>query len=393
MGLLEKIFPKKKEPVSSGFFETLTAYKPAYTSWSGEIYESELVRAAIDAKARHNSKLGITITGTAQPKLRTRLQHRPNSFQTWPQFFYRLTTILEAKNTAFIVKVYDENMETVGIMPILPSTYELIDVNGEPWIRFHFSSGKNAADKLVNIGIMTKFQLGSDFFGDSNTALNQTMELISIQNQAIEAAAENSSSYRFVAKVSNFMQPEDLANERKRFSENNLSGGSGSGLLLFPNTYTDIKQLQDSAYQSNPEERAQIRENIFNYFGVNEDVLQNKAHGDQLDAFYNGAIEPFAVQWSDVVSTMLFTEKELSNGNKIMANANRLQYMTTSEKVSMAQQLGDRGAITINEIRELFNYPPMDEGNHAPIRGEYYFTDQPRPADLNSNGGKTDDQN
>ena len=206
-------------------------------------------------------------------------------------------------------KVYDENMETVGIMPILPSTYELIDVNGEPWIRFHFSSGKNAADKLVNIGIMTKFQLGSDFFGDSNTALNQTMELISIQNQAIEAAAENSSSYRFVAKVSNFMQPEDLANERKRFSENNLSGGSGSGLLLFPNTYTDIKQLQDSAYQSNPEERAQIRENIFNYM---EDL--NIYHDLQIP---NNDVKYMKDKVNLFCSTLLRRYYEINKGNNL----------------------------------------------------------------------------
>jgi hypothetical protein len=49
----------------------------------------------------------------------------------------------------------------------------------------------------------------------------------------------------------------------------------------------------------------------------------------------------------------------------------------------MAQQLGDRGILTIDEIRELFNYAPMPDGNgqHAPIRGEYYFVDEGRQED------------
>ena len=61
----------------------------------------------------------------------------------------------------------------------------------------------------------------------------------------------------------------------------------------------------------------------------------------------------------------------------MIANANRLQYMSTSAKVQMAKELGDRGALTIDEIRELFNYAPLPDGvgQVAPIRGEYKATD------------------
>ena len=44
----------------------------------------------------------------------------------------------------------------------------------------------------------------------------------------------------------------------------------------------------------------------------------------------------------------------------------------------MAKELGDRGAILIDEIRELFNYEPLPDGagQVAPIRGEYKATDE-----------------
>ena len=111
---------------------------------------------------------------------------------------------------------------------------------------------------------------------------------------------------------------------------------------------------------------------MFDYIGINEDVIQGKANSDQLDAFFNLAIEPFAIALSEGLSKMLYTDEERSFGNHVYVNANRLQYMSVSEKVTMAQQLGDRGALTINEIRELFNYPPIEDGDVAFIRGEYY---------------------
>ena len=117
-----------------------------------------------------------------------------------------------------------------------------------------------------------------------------------------------------------------------------------------------------------------IQKNVYDYFGVNEAILQNTAVGDAMDAFWNGAIEPFAIQLSEVLTKMLFNENERAHGSRVHVVANRLQYMTTSEKIAMAQQLGDRGMIMIDEIRELFNYAPLPDGRgqHAPIRGEYY---------------------
>ena len=74
----------------------------------------------------------------------------------------------------------------------------------------------------------------------------------------------------------------------------------------------------------------------------------------------------------------MFSERERAQGTKIVANANRLQYMSVTQKVQMAKELGDRGAILIDEIRELFNYAPLPDGagQVAPIRGEYKATDE-----------------
>ena len=386
MSLLDKIFrpdeAKKSEEAlkeAKSFFQTLTAYAPVFTNWGGAIYESEIVRAAIDARARHISKLKVETMGTANPSLQSKLAQGPNQFQTWSQFLYRVSTILDINNTAFIVPVFDERMIITGVFPVLPSQCSLVEYAGEVWLRYQFSSGQYAAVEFRKCAVLTKHQYESDFFGDRNTPLKETMQLIHIQNQGIQEGVKNAATFRFMASLNNFSSTEDLKKEAKRFTEANLSTESKSGgFLLFPNTYKDIKQIDVKPYSIDADQMQQIRENVFNYFGVNEKVLQNSAAAAELEAFFDGAIEPFAIQFSEAMTKMLFSERERAQGSYLIANANRLQYMSTSEKVSMARELGDRGAILIDEIRELFNYEPLPNGagQVAPIRGEYKATDE-----------------
>lgn len=374
MGLFEKIFRRPSKASSSGeYFTTLTAYSPAFTTRAGSMYEYDLVRAAVDARARHISKLEVRATGAAKPKLQSRIPRRPNDFQTWSQFLYRTSTILDMQNTAFIVPVTDVYGEQIGYYPVLPSRCELVNVNGELWIRYRFNSGKTAALPAAECGVMTKFQYGDDFFGETNSAINPTLKMLDMQNTSIEEAVKQSATYRFMAKVSNFAREEDLAKERKRFDREHLQG-DGGGILLFPNTYTDIKQIEPKPYTVDAKEMEQIKENVFNYFGVNIEVLQNKALGNTLDAFFNGAIEPFEIQLSEVLTGMTFSDREIAAGSRIEVTSNRLQYMPVDTKINMVNQLGDRGMITLDEARALFNLPPLPDGAGAaaPIRGEYY---------------------
>ena len=385
MGLLDSIFrPDKNRAEQEALknaratFKTLTAYRPAFTTWRGAIYESDLVRAAIDARARHISKLKVEIHGAAKPGLQSKLRQGPNQWQTWSQFLYRVSTILDAseRSTCIIVPVLDEYLVTTGYFPVLPDKCEVVDFKGEPWLRYNFTHGQTAATPMKDCAVLTKYQYKNDFFGDGNGALDETMKLVHIQNEGIEEAVKNSATYRFMAQVNNFTMADDLAKERKRFTQENLvADAEAGGLLLFPNTYQNIQQIKNTPYTVDAAQMELIKTNVSNYFGVNERVMQNLATGEELDAFFNGAIEPFAIQFSEAMTKAIFTERERAQGSYLIANANRLQYMSTAAKVQMAKELLDRGVMTINEARELFNYADMEGGDVAPIRGEYKATD------------------
>ena len=376
MGLFEKIFkPKEYKQAldnAQGTFKMLTAYEPVFTSWNGAIYESELVRSAIDARARHISKLQVVLTGNAQPKLKTRMQFQPNPYQTYSQWLYKISTILDCTNTCFIVPMLDDDtLETIGFYPVLPHRATVIDYGGEAWLKYDFYNGKTGAVELAKCAVLTKHQYKSDFFGDNQDALKDTLRVIHLQNEAIREAVKSSSSFRFMAKLTNFTNAKDgLKKERDRFTKENFTGEGG--LLLFPNTYDEIKQIDSKPFTVDSAQMNYIRENVDRYFGVSAKVMNNSASVDELDSFFNGCVEPFSIALSQSLTKAIYSTTEQAFGSKVIVNANRLQYMNTASKVQLAKELGDRGAMTINEIRELFNNEPIPDGDVAFIRGEYY---------------------
>lgn len=390
MSLFDMIFKNRPKPRGEyeTFFRMLDGYTPHFTTWGGGMYESELVRAAINARATHVSKLSVELQGSARPALRAKMQHAPNRFQTWSQFLYRACTLLDVHNTLFITPVFDEYGEISGIYTPLPQKCEIVQYGGVPYLRYEFAWGDRAAIEFDLCGVMTKFQYKNDLFGENNNALFPTMDLIHMQNQGIQEGVKSAATYRFMAQVSNFTKAEDLAKERKRFTDENFSReAGGGGLLLFPNTYKDIRQIEAKPWVIDDKQMDIIKANVFEYFGVNEDVLENKAFGDAWSAFYEGAIEPFAIQFSEVMTKMLFTLREQSQGNAIIATSSRLQYMSNADKLAVSAQMADRGLMTRNEIREIWNLAPLpdDIGNQLPVRGEYY--------NLNDdNGGSEDDE-
>ena len=377
MGLFDAIFRPNREMQKaevSQFFKTLTAYKPVFHTWQGSIYESELIRASINARARHISKLKFESTGSAKMSLQAKLKQGPNQWQTWPQFLARTSTILDIHNTCFIVPVKDKNLVTTGYFTVLPDKCEVLEYKDEPWLRYRFHNNQIAAVRMSECVVLTQSQYKRDFFGETNAALEPTIKMLDLNKQGVEEAIKNGATFRFWAKATNWNLDADLKKEADRFGKLAFNGES-DGMLLFPNTSTDIHQYDNKPYTVDADQMKQIQTNVYNYFGVNEDVLQNKAYGDSWSAFYEGCVEVFAVALSDGMTKAMYTERERAAGNEVMFTANRLQYMSNADKLQVAAQLTDRGIFSINEAREVFNLAPVDGGDIRTIRGEYKNVD------------------
>jgi hypothetical protein len=289
---------------------------------------------------------------------------------TSAQFAYKAATIYDTKNTCFITPVLDKNDQLVGFYPVNPSQTEIIDVKGEPWLRYRFQSGEWAAMELARCGVVSKYLYNSDIVGENNAALMPTLQLLNTQNQGIAEGIKNSASFRFMATVNNFAKGKDLATERKNWVAENLGADSG-GLALFPNNYTNVQQIQSAAKVVDEEQMKIIQTRVLNYYGSNEDVLQNRAVGDKWAGYYEGKIEPFAIQLSQAMTVMTYTPQERKRKNAIVWSANRLQYMTTAEKKEVSTQLFDRAILSTNMVMDIWNLPHVPDGDKRYIRKEY----------------------
>lgn len=376
MGVFEKLFPRPKvKKQVNGYFQMLDGYTPIFTNWDGGVYEMEMTRACIHTFANHCSKLMPTVTGADIRGVKAMLNSRPNPFMTGAQFVYKVATIYDAQNTCFIVPILDEFDRLNGFYPVNPMQTEVIDVGGEPWLRYKFANGKTAAIELARCGVVSKYLYKNDIKGETNSALMPTLQLLNVQNQGIAEGIKNSASFRFMATVNNFTKGRDLANERKSWVEENLGSDSG-GLALFPNTYTNVQQIQSSAKIVDADQMKIIQTRVLNYFGCNEDVLQNKTVGDAWSAYYEGKIEPFALQLSQAMTAMTYTNNEQKRGNAIVWSSNRLQYMTNADKLQVSSQMFDRGILSTNDVMEIWNLPHVPDGDKRYIRKEYIEVSQ-----------------
>lgn len=378
MGLFDSIRKKEKiEEKVESYFKTMCAYAPTFTTFEGSIYEMELTRAAIHSFATHCSKLKPEVKGSGNQAFERMLQYKPNALMDTKKYLYRLATSYAVDNTAIIAPLHDKTYEkVVGFYPLATPKVQIKDVDGVKYIRYEFVSGEYGVFRLDEAGVMNQFQYKNELFGESNACLQPTMELINTNNQGIVEGVKSSATLRFLAKIAQTLRPDDLEKERQRFVAANFNSANAGGVMLIDAKYEDVRQLQTNQFTVDSAQMAQIKENVFNYFGTNEKILQNKFTSEEWGAYYEGKIEPFAIEASLVHTNMTFSPHEIAYGNEIMFTANRLQYASNKEKLDIVTQLFDRGFLTHNQGLEVFNMEGIGaEGDKRYIRKEYGLAD------------------
>ena len=379
MKLVDYILGRKPNPKPSDaapYFKTFTSYSPMFTSYNGGVYELELTRSAIDRFATACSKLKPEITGTANPRIARAIRTSPNAWQTWPQLLYRLATILECDTTAYVVPELSQadGVTVTGLWALKCDTAELVEYHGEPWIRFHFAAGDTAAIELSNVCVISKFQYTSDLFGEPNR-LNDTMKLLAAQGDAQLQAIKAGAAVRYIGALVGQVREDEIEKKRDRFSESNLSANNASGIMLYDQTFDKVEQVKPYSYAISSEEMGRITASVYNYFGTNEKILQNSYNEEEWNAYYEGKIEPFALQLGEGLSKMLYTPQQRLR-NQVSFSSNRLEYATSPSKRNMIRDMIDRGIFCIDDAREILQMPPLPngEGRKRVIRGEYIDT-------------------
>lgn len=397
MGLLSEYFPQVAQhqlapigPLQSRY-TTFTESAPTFAAWDGSLYDHPLTRAAIERFAVACSKLKPEFVGSAscKPNVRKLFDNWPNDLMTWPAFLARAATIYEMDTTVFIVPALDRNLNTVALFPVKPSYTEICEYEGEPWCIFHMMTGDVMAIEYRRCAVVTKFQYLSDFFGSGNDLMNPTLRLLDAQNQAEQQAVLNGARIRFIGKVTGMTHGDDLNKKREKFYVDNLSAQNYTGLMLYDNTFEDIKQIDENRFIIDEDEMERVSKQIYAYFGINEKILTNSYDEDGWGAWYEGKVEPFAIALSEAITKANFTDRERKN-NWVMFSSSRLQYASNNTKLRVIQGLGSMGYLSVNEGRSIMQLPPIDGGASRPMRGEYYLIDENNNV-IAESGGHTND--
>lgn len=371
MKFLDYLFHGRQMQAIDSYFKMLNGYSPTFTSFHGGVYEMDLTRVAINSFATHCSKLKPEIEGSAAKHLERVLQYKPNYFMDTTKFIKRLATILAVEHTAFIVPIEDEGGNLCGYYPLRAQRCEVVEAAGRVYLRYLFANGEHGAIEFEKVGIMTDFEYSDDLFGEENNTLKPTMQLIHTQNEGIVNAVKNSANIRFLAKVANLLKPEDIKKERERFTEDNLSADNKSGMIIYDNKFSELKQVESKPYTPNALQMQQIQDSVCTHFNTNMDILQNKFNEEQWNAYYEGKIEPFAIQLSLVMTNMTFSQREIAHGNAVTFSANRLQYASNATKLQVSTQLFDRALLNRNGVMDIWNMAHVEDGEKYYIRKEY----------------------
>lgn len=384
--LYEIMFGSKKtyQPKESTQLKLLNGYMPVFSSFSGEPYDSDEVRAAVDAIARNAAKLKAKhirrINGKIEPQNSTierLLQVRPNPYMDAYTFLYKVVTNLYMSNNSFIY-IDTDNYGTVrAFYPISAANAELIEYQGQVYIKFSFFGGEKITLPYTDIIHLRRFFYKHDFYGESNAiALNPTLELINTTNQGIINAVKSSAFIRGILKFTqSMMKPSDIKAERDRFVTEYLSLDNNGGIGAI-DAKADFLPMENKPHMVDDKQMALISDKVCKYFGISPKIITSSYSEDEWNAFYESTLEPVAVQLSLEITSKLFTKKEQGFGNEIIFEANRLQYASNTTKINLLKETMPFGILTINEGREVLNLAPVEGGEKRLMSLNYVDTDK-----------------
>ena len=393
MGLYQKIFGNKSSPQTNTIFEMITDSGNGFYAWDGELYKSDIIRAAIRPKSRamgklnpkHILKFGETFKINPQPYIRFILEE-PNPYMTMQVLLEKATTQLMLNSNAFIYIKRDDMGYATELYPIPATNVEVIEGNeGDLYLKFSFATGKRMTVPYVDVIHLRRDFNSSDFFGDApQETLRNLMEVITTTDQGIVKAIKSSMIIKWLMKFKMVLQPEDRDKQIADFADNFLSIEKGRGVASTDPKY-DLEQIKNESYVPNAAQMDRSTLRLYSFFNTNEKIIQSNYTEDGWNSYYESEIEPDSKQLSGEFTRKLFSRTERGFGNSIIFEANSLQYASMSTKLALVAMV-DRRSMTPNEWREVMNLGPIEGGDEAIMRLDTAVVDKGKGGDVVDEG-------
>lgn len=367
-----KIFSKgnKTPPRTLERIEPVNGIQSTFTPFSGNAYESDVYRAAVDAIARNAAKLKpahvVTIQGQQSPgngALNRILQVRPNPYMSTYDLIYKLVTHYYLYNNAFAYLQKSQNGYLTGIYPIRPQHMEyLADQEGNLFCQFILSGGKELILRFDEVLCLKRFFNSDDLLGDRNGAILPALSVAHAQNEGLENYITNGATIRGFLKYMGTVRDDDLRKKKKEFAEDYLNIENSGGFAMIDNK-VDYIPVNGQQAVIDSEQMDTIKTKVYDYLGISEKIVNSTYTEDEWAAFYESVIEPLALQISLELTDKVFTPREQAFGNSILLEANRLQFASNETKTNILKELMPLGLLTVNQALEILNMPAVADGD------------------------------
>lgn len=382
--LLSTIFGDTKQPIKLENAQLINSFNSLITNYNSEIYNDLTVRSCVDTIARHVSKLkpvhiikdedGRHLQSTTINSL---LNSRPNIYMSTADFLYKVTSQLLYYGNAFIFLQKDTKNNIIGFYPIDFATCELKEVNNALYLKFNFYTGKTIAVPYTDIIHIRRNFSSHDFLGqDAYQPLQETLSNLFKARRSISNKVENSGKISGVLKIKGNVGQENWITQAKTFAKNFMSFTNDTGGIAAVDSSTDFVPITNKVESAEDTQLKYLQSEVYSYFGLTEAIISGNYTETEWQAFYESIIESIKIQLSQEFTAKVFTDQERKYGNLIDFNSNRLTYASTANKVSMVKELGALGLLTTNEARELFDLPPVEDGDRRLVSLNYINADK-----------------
>ena len=385
--LIDAIFnvkPTNEDSTKYTNAQLINSYTNFITNYNAEIYNDLSVRSCVDTIARHVAKLKpVHIIqddngrNTQKSAINNLLANRPNIYMSTSDFLYKVASQLLYYGNAFVYIQKDEKQNINGFYPIDFTSCELKEYDNNLYLKFNFNNAKNIVIPYTDIIHIRRNYSTHDLLGqDAYKPLLETLTNLSKSRQSISNKVENGGKISGILKLSGMVSQSEWKTKAELFADWFKSSTSKSGGVATIDSTADFIPVSTKAESAEEAQLKYLQSEVYSYFGINEAIVNGSYNETEWQAFYESIIEGIKIQLSQEFTAKVFTDSERKYGNIIDFNSNRLTYASTTNKVNMVKELGALGLLTTNEARELFDLPPVEDGDKRLVSLNYINADK-----------------
>lgn len=172
-----------------------------------------------------------------------------------------------------------------------------------------------------------------------------------------QLAGENGDKVVFKLSLTNIAEE-----QLKRIKAKQVSDQLTNSKAIVIDSTESVERLQLTNFAYDREAVNDITKNIYNFFGVNENVVKGDYTEQQFSAFYNNTIEPLALRFQEEMQRKLIDKNDIIDGERLEVVKTRI-IATLSQFVGMFDKLVYHGVMSQNDLRRIIGLDPIEGGD------------------------------